>query len=176
MGARIRAETESLRQWATETGRFLTAEDFGEITETCDQIGGASEHHVFLMAIGDRVLKVTIPPNFGARGESLAYLDNAVWANELFGDDIRLEGIVETESGLAIVISQPFIVGRAPTEAEVIEWFESQGYRAQPGGRWVHEGTGAVVADAHTGNLVMSSEGLIPIDLQILDLGRVHDS
>lgn len=75
---------------------------------------------------------------------------------------------------MAIAISQPFIVGRAPTEAEVAEWFQSQGYRPQPGNRWIHETTGASVADSHTGNLVMSAEGLIPIDLQILDPGKAQ--
>lgn len=113
-----------------------------------------------------------MPPNFGARGEVLEYVRNAIWANEMFGDDIRLEGIIETEAGPAIVTSQPFIEGREPTVDEISEWFESQGYVADGYNKWRHPETGAVIADAHSGNLVMTDAGLIPIDLQILNPGR----
>jgi hypothetical protein len=137
-----------------------------------DRIGGATEHDVFLAEDGQRVVKVTLPPHFGARGEVLEYVRNASWANELFGDDIWLVGIVETDGGPAIVTSQPFIPGREPTLAEIVDWFESMGYVPDGYLKWRHPETGAVIADAHSGNLVMTEEGMVPIDLQILHPGK----
>lgn len=172
MGTWLRAEAESLRQWADETGHQIDPVKFDREVRAWSEIGGATEHHVYLNPDNSRVVKVTRAPSFGARNEVLEYVRNAIWANEMFGDDIRLEGIIETEAGPAIVTSQPFIEGREPTVDKISEWFESQGYVADGYNKWRHPETGAVIADAHSGNLVMTDAGLIPIDLQILNPGR----
>ncbi|MCB1093431.1 MAG: hypothetical protein KDL87_17970 [Verrucomicrobiae bacterium] len=132
---------------------------------------GATEHDVFLSPEGEKVIKLTIPPKFGARGQVIDYVKNVLWANHLFGDDIRLVGIVATNAGPAIVTSQPFIEGGAPTQEEVAEWFLDQGYLPDGYFKWRHPESGAIIADAHPGNLVRTEWGLIPIDLQILNPG-----
>lgn len=102
-----------------------------------------------------------------------AYLKNLRWSNALFHDDIRIEGVVQTQEGPAVVISQPFIKGRSPTQNEVAQWFDQQGYVPAGVNQWKHPGTGAWIADAHERNFVMTDDhSLVPIDLQVLNPGK----
>ncbi len=177
---RLRQETESVVSWAKECGRLIDASRFGEIAADYPSLGGQSEHAVFRPPGSSRVIKLTIPPNFGGQGFATAYLDNLNAANRLFGDDIRLHGVLETASGPSLVTSQPFIPGTAPTLEEIQSWFESNGYRSTGHNRWIHAETGTEIADAHAGNLIRTEEGeLLPIDLQVLNSGvsapTIHD-
>ena len=120
------------------------------------------------------VLKITKPPGFGLQSSFSKYLRNVFWSNLLFGDDIRFEGIIPRKDGASILISQPFIKGRATTYQEIELWFSSQGDVACGYHKWCSPSTGVVIADAHTGNFVIIESGkALPIDLQILETGTV---
>jgi DNA ligase (NAD+) len=165
---RIRRETESILEWGTGAMRLLNVEGLNRLTEGWIKLAGQSEHTVFLDEKFERVVKFTLPPNFGAQG-SIPYLRNIIACNRIFGDDIWFHGILSTKQGPAFVISQPYVDGTEPTIEEVAEWFTDQGYESKGHNRWFHPVTGVEVADAHTGNLIKSSDGeLIPIDLQVL--------
>ncbi|HSP42223.1 MAG TPA: NAD-dependent DNA ligase LigA [Luteolibacter sp.] len=177
---RLRQEAESVVSWAGENGRLIDASRFGEIAAGFASLGGQSEHVVFHLNETGRVIKLTIPPGFGAQSGVLAYLANLDVANRLFGDDIRFHGVLETIKGPALVTSQPFLVGTQPTAGDVISWFEANGYKSIGHNHWKHPETGIEIADAHTGNLIKTADGeLIPIDLQILDAddlpSTIHD-
>ena len=172
---RIRQETESILEWGAETGRLLDPKSFYEIVKNWDELGGQSEHTVFHIEKLARVIKFTIPPNFGAQG-SIAYLKNITSSNRLFGDDIRFHGILQTDKGPAYVISQPYVEGSAPTPHEVEQWFLLNGYVPNGHNRWKNPNTGTDIADAHVGNLIKVEGGeLIPIDLQVLSEGEISD-
>jgi DNA ligase (NAD+) len=165
---RIRRETESILEWGTHTRRLLNLQEITRLTEGWIKLAGQSEHTVFLAEKYLRVVKFTLPPNFGAQG-SVRYLRNIVACNRIFGDDIWFHGILLTEQGPAFVISQPYVDGTEPSSGEIDDWFTNQGYESKGHNRWFHPVTGVDVADAHTGNLIKSSDGeLIPIDLQVL--------
>jgi DNA ligase (NAD+) len=165
---RIRREAKSILQWGVETGRIIQAEGLRRLLRDWEKLGGQSEHTLIHIAGINRVVKFTLPPNFGAQG-SIPYLRNIDACNRLFGDDIWFHGIILTEQGPAFVISQPYVDGTEPTLDEVAEWFTDQGYISNGHNRWLHPITGVDIADAHTGNLIKSSDGeLIPIDLQVL--------
>ncbi len=171
---RIRQEAESVVSWARESGRLLDPGKFGRLAACFPQLGGQSEHTVFHVQSCHRVIKFTLPPNFGAQGDALAYLENLQAANEFFGDDIVLHGVLETKRGPALVTSQPFVFGDAPTPAEVGAWFESNGYHSTGHNRWKNASSGADIADAHVGNLIKTKDGeLVPIDLQVLSAGNI---
>ena len=166
---RIRRETESILEWGTHTRRLLNLQEITRLTEGWIKLAGQSEHTVFLAEKYLRVVKFTLPPNFGAQG-SVRYLRNIVACNRIFGDDIWFHGILLTEQGPAFVISQPYVDGTEPSSGEIDDWFTNQGYESKGHNRWFHPVTGVDVADAHTGNLIKSSDGeLIPIDLQVLN-------
>jgi DNA ligase (NAD+) len=169
---RIRREAESILEWGAGAMRLLDLEGLTRLTEGWKNLAGQSEHTVFLDEKFERVVKFTLPPNFGAQG-SIPYLRNIVACNRIFGDDIWFHGILSTKQGPAFVISQPYVDGTEPTSGEIADWFTDQGYESKGHNRWFHPVTGVEVADAHTGNLIKSSAGeLIPIDLQVLEGGH----
>jgi DNA ligase (NAD+) len=170
---RIRRETESILNWGADTGRMLRARSLFGLAKSWRKLAGQSEHTVFLAEKFLRVVKFTLPPNFGAQG-SVLYLRNIDACNRLFGDDIWFHGIIETEQGPAFVISQPYVEGSQPTDQEVADWFLAQAYESTGHNRWLHPVTGVEIADAHTGNLIKTSDGeLVPIDFQVLKESRM---
>ncbi len=174
---RIRQEAESVVSWARESGLLLDSQRFGRLAARYPQLGGQSEHTVFHVQSQHRVIKFTLPPNFGAQGEAAVYLRNLEAANRLFGDDILLHGVLQTKLGPALVTSQPFVAGDVPTTQEVASWFETNGYDSTGHNRWKNSATGAEVADAHVGNLIKTHDGeLVPIDLQVLSMGTIPSS
>jgi DNA ligase (NAD+) len=172
---RIRREAKSILQWGDQSGRILESEAIPRLLRDWKKLGGQSEHTVFHIESLGRIVKFTIPPNFGAQG-SLKYLANIDACNRLFGDEIILHGILPSKEGPAFLISQPYVEGTEPSIEEVETWFIDQGYVRTGHNRWLHPDTGTEIADAHTGNLIKSSDGeLIPIDLQVLKEG-LHSS
>lgn len=172
-GERIRAEAESLVSWAGENGWLIHGGNFQRLTGTFRELEGGAEHNVFFSADHGRVIKVTRPPNFGARGNLTSYISNIQWSNQLFHDDILFEGVVMGQDGPSVVISQPFIKGKSPQEGDVISWMEIQGYISVGYNMWRHPRTEVLIADAHTGNFIFTTDGfLVPIDLQVLNPGK----
>lgn len=169
---RIRQEAESVVSWARESGRLLDPQRFGRLAARYPQLGGQSEHTVFHLQSRHRVIKFTLPPNFGAQGEAFSYLNNLLAANAVFGDEILLHGVLQSKRGPALVTSQPFVPGDVPTADEVALWFEMNGYQSTGHNRWKNEVSGVEIADAHIGNLIKIRNGeLVPIDLQVLSEG-----
>jgi DNA ligase (NAD+) len=172
LSERLRREAESILEWGTEAGRLIDPGKLLALVGDWKKLGGQSEHTVFAVESSKRVIKFTLPPNFGAQGAE-AYLRNISASNRLFVDDIRFHGVLQTHKGPAFVISQPFVKGDEPTLDEVAAWFESNGYQSVGHNRWLNEVTGTEIADAHTGNLIKVADGeLVPIDLQVLTEGK----
>ncbi|MCW1921154.1 NAD-dependent DNA ligase LigA [Luteolibacter arcticus] len=169
---RLRREAESILEWGTKAGRLIDPGKLLALVGDWKKLGGQSEHTVFAVESSNRVIKFTLPPNFGAQGAK-AYLKNIGASNRLFADDICFHGVLETHKGPAFVISQPFVKGDEPNLDEVAAWFQTHGYRSIGHNRWINDATGTEVADAHTGNLIKTADGeLVPIDLQILHEGN----
>ncbi len=178
---RLRQEAQSVVSWARANGRLIDAARFGEIAARFPSLGGQSEHVVWHPTDGNRVLKLTIPPSFGAQG-GIGYVRNILSSNRLFGDDIQVHGVLETLGGPAILTSQPFVKGSVPGAEEVARWFKNAGFQSIGHNHWLDNLTGIEIADAHVGNLIKSDDGeLIPIDLQVLSGGEafqpstIHD-
>jgi len=123
----FRAESESLLHWAAETGRLLSGAKLDELIAGFKLLNGGLEHQVFFTKRTGRVFKITKPPHFGHTWFLQDYVRNLIWCNCVFGDDMRLEGVISTPDGVSVVISQPYIIGRSPSEVELNEWFELQG-------------------------------------------------
>lgn len=173
LSERLGQEAQSILEWADEAGRIIDWEGFVKLVEHYKELGGQSEHTVFHVPESGRVVKFTLPPNFGAQGGAIAYLKNLQAANRLYADDMRLHGVLETRQGPALVISQPYVSGFSPTLEEIAAWFEAAGYRSIGHNRWVNAESGVEIADAHRGNLIKTATGeLVPIDLQVLNEGK----
>ena len=165
---RINSEAESIRQWAEENGWLIDSATLADWSRNASEVEGASEHDVFLPEGSDRIVKSTRPPNFGARGEALAYLNNIHAANVLFGDDWRLEGVHIGDDGLRIITSQPFIKGTRASEDQIAGYFSALGFHPKGLHRFARA-DGVAVADARPDNVLIDAEGTIyPIDIHVL--------
>ncbi len=155
-----------------------------------------SEHEVRYPTADRRVVKKTWPGFYGQipvwkddrverePATPAEYLDRQALQNEVFGSDLRLEGVNVSErpsmiigepAGLpSFVVTQRFIEGAdarfpKPPDARIAEFFEAHGFEAIPRSYfgWVRRADGVVVLDARGDNFVLSAEGVIPIDLQM---------
>jgi len=178
-------EKESLLSWGQKNGILYSKETFSKRKVGEEQyFGGGNEHDVYYDEELGRVVKVTKTTNqtdlravnnhwnFGAQGSLIAYLTNLLNHNVYFGDDIKIEGVLEMGNLISVISSQPFISGRKASEKEITSWFSSLGFEE---GERPHTFTKAtdsqnlLIFDARPDNVIRSFSGeIIPIDLQIL--------
>ncbi len=165
---RLHTETESLLQWATENECLISRSQLEGHISGMQELEGASEHDVCLNHDQSRVLKWTKPPNFGARGSALGYLENVIACNVLFDLDWRFEAVVKAEDGVRILTSQPFVLGENPSVEEIDSWFSALGFSKERENTYARD-DGLKIADARPDNILRRSDGsLIPIDVHIL--------
>ena len=103
----------------------------------------------------------------------LEYLERLLLQNAVFGDDLRLVGIVDKARGMHVVTSQPDIVGEVVAPAEIVAYMTDSGFESVPGVRLGHEDAlaflrssdGLAAFDCHVGNFVKSGPHVVPIDV-----------
>lgn len=146
---------------------MLSAAEFGQLIEGFRHLNGGLEHQVFYRPKSARVIKFTRPPHFGAMWHLKGYVQNLIWCNEFLDDDIRLEGVRQTDDGMSLVISQPFIPGKEPSQEQLEEWFKHQGCLRIGPLKWQFP-DGMIVGDAYPRNFILRRDGVIfPIDLHV---------
>jgi hypothetical protein len=106
----------------------------------------------------------------------LEYLYRLHLQNEVFKDDIVLEGLLrETNSKWKIVTSQPEVSGELATETDIIQGMNDMGFKLLP---WRGIGREDALAfsngkitvwDVHSGNVVRRGRLIVPIDVIIVD-------
>jgi len=168
-------ETQSALEWQDRTGggQVYPEDSLGEGREKFE----GNEHRIFQSEDGRRAIKLTRPPNFGARGSLADYLDNLVLNNFLWGDDLRVEGIVETPAGLQLIVSQPWIfnepwLDEAGAYSEIHRFLTGLGFREvrlHTFQRDAADQSPTMLMDARPANILKDAESglLIPIDVHI---------
>jgi hypothetical protein len=180
-----------LRGWCESSGLLIEEQDWISLTLVSQQ---TAEHEVRYRASDHRAVKRTWPGTFGLvptlaglRWEPRPatprqYLLRQALQNELFGDDIKLEGamvqsgpsmiIGRTSPGLSLVISQPWLdaadVSRPhPSEFQIAHLLGSRGFSPLFGSLfgWSSAEAGLIVLDAKPDNFVSTTSGILPIDL-----------
>lgn len=113
-----------LELWAKEAGCWLDP-----AKALCGFAPGGEEHRIRRGV--SFYAKATHPGRYGftviaANGEAALvhalpgeYLQRLLLANRVFDDDIRLVGVVREAAGMALITSQPTIVGTAATREEM---------------------------------------------------------
>ncbi len=150
-------------------------------------IKGGEEHRTLR---GDQVYhKATYPGKYGftvilANGQPTLthalpseYLERLLLANLCFDDDIHLLGVTRETEGLALITSQPTIIGEACTAGEMICYFQARHFSLLEGFSAGHRGSLSfyrdldqlAVFDAHPANFLRDRNGIIlPIDAVVL--------
>jgi hypothetical protein len=146
----------------------------------------------------DRVVKLTFPGRFGWIVDSEEYYDEAwdemvprpcsrdalpleyferlLLANEIFGDDIQLLGIVESAEGMQVVTSQPIVRGEPPAHDEIAAFFETAGFAMLPpvvvrnsgALSFLREVDAIAAFDCHPGNFFVSEGQILPVDVIVV--------
>lgn len=165
---RIRSETESILAWAKENGCLISLSVFEVRTAGLDELEGGAEHEVLLDQGAGRVLKLTSPPNFGARGEATAYLENLLAYDLLLGFEWCFEGVVQLPEGVCFLSSQPFVVAGEATQEQIEAYFNGLGFIKKREHTFVRAIDGITLIDARPANVLRDQHGnIFPIDIHI---------
>ena len=185
----IRRQADRLVEWARERSVLLTDTYTADLEKRGYE---TSEHEVFLRTSDNRVVKCTYPGSFGYANDGpdgkqraatpLFYLHRLELMNQVFGDDLRLEGVAfgkprsgsEEDKRPYIVISQSLVEAvdeksPCPSEQDVENFMVSLGFSRFENShyRWHRESDGVIVSDTKPENFVNSHKGIVPIDLII---------
>ncbi|MBL9177750.1 MAG: hypothetical protein JNM65_06790 [Verrucomicrobiaceae bacterium] len=146
----------------------------GDILPAGLSLAAAGEHTTFFDAPSQRWIKLTRPGLYGAQAQDAgAYLQRWALFNRVFGDDVRIEGMVMLpgEDDYRMVISQPDAPALNPAAPaasvqQVEEWLPSKGFEPWEG-EWIHPVTGLRVWDLGNANAILTAQGIRPVDIQI---------
>jgi|GEM_PF-699569 len=185
-----------LKQWLRSNDNLISDEEWGSLKPISSH---TSEHEVRYRIADHRAVKRTWPGTFGnlpklvdghwqpAPATPREYLHRWALQNELFGDEVRLEGGMFSSGpsmilgmpadGLSLVISQPWLdaVNRYdphPGEVEISMLLKERGFeplfRSLYG--WRHLDEGIIVLDAKPDNFIKTNVGILPIDLLLTQI------
>ena len=153
---------------------------------------GGSEHDIWESA--GEVWKVTRPDRFGwtvlpgddgqphiAEATPLEYLERWRHANRLLGDNAKLRGVSQTDQGVQIVVSHPFIEGPYPEKERIVSELLKRGFLmvprfhigSEPDSSFYHDEWRIGIFDATCDNFILSRNIPIPVDVLIVDVGDV---
>ncbi|MFT5465832.1 MAG: hypothetical protein ACI8UO_000928 [Verrucomicrobiales bacterium] len=124
-----------------------------------------AEHDVRFDPGSGRVIRLTEPNEFGASDNLEAYLQRFAWANELFDDDILIEGWLRypNENGPRIVTTQPWYrvdpQRPEPGLAEIDAYMWAKGFLKCYEGAWLHAQREIAASDAFSKNFVLDVAG-----------------
>lgn len=174
-----------LIEWASANGKILPAQDLGPLKAQ------GAEHEVYFRESDDRAVKRTYPGTFGVTPDvkgaqqsatPLFYLRRLTLLNEVFGSDMRLEGVTHGKPMIigqsgeqpSLVVSQPWaraldVNNPHPTFPEVAEFMTRIGFEPLPKSYfgWTRLSDGVLILDARTDNFIKTKEGVVPIDLVV---------
>ena len=184
------AQAKVFRAWIAQGGLILDPAEYLDPAQP-----GGQEHLILRAVVSDRVIKLTHAGRFGLAADAqwffdgereeagakaylrdatpLEYLDRLILQNTVFGDDIRLLGIIDKARGMHVVTSQPDIVGAEVTQDEICAFMAASGFARIDSVRLGHEDAlaffreadGLAVFDCHVGNFIKSGPDVVPIDL-----------
>ena len=146
-------QARDLLAWARESGRLIESASY--VARACR---GGEEHRVWPAPDGRRVEKATYPGCFGftvltslaagglpdlVKGLPLEYLERLLLQNEIFGDEIELQGVAVEDGKAVILTSQPALVGHPPTFSDITAFLSRLWFRPLP---WLHLGNPGALA------------------------------
>jgi hypothetical protein len=156
------------------------------------EVIGGSEHDIWEEP--GEVWKVTRPDKFGwtalPRSNGFRELSDATpleylerWSNpiRLLGDFVKLRGMVKTQQGVQVVISQRSINGPYPSQAQIARDIKSRGFPRVPefsigaerDSSFYHKRAKIAIFDAAVDNFILSQGVPVPVDVIPMQLGEM---
>ncbi len=180
------AEEAKLIERAKAEGFFWDKPQVEKLIAYLGTSGGGTEHDVYIPGKdADIVIRSTILDSYGFMGRSPAqYLQRLENYNTAFpAIQTRMIGVSRNTRGNGVIwTAQPFVEAlelkddkRLQSLLEAKGWVRIDG----PGDDNIvyrHTPTGAIIRDAHTGNILVKGQELYPIDVIVTDLGSLTDA
>ncbi|MGH7975890.1 MAG: helix-hairpin-helix domain-containing protein, partial [Limisphaerales bacterium] len=189
----VAQDQQSLREWAERRSVLIPQSRWQALAPVAS---GTAEHDVRFRAEDGRAVKRTLPGTFGfvprlRDGKWISipatpaeYLQRIQVQNEVFADDARLEGVMISDApslligqpagGISFVISQKWLEADDlqrphPDEQQIADYLNEREFKKIPGSffGWMRAADGVVILDARTDNFILTSAGILPIDLQM---------
>jgi len=153
-------------------------------------IGEGAEHLVERSADGTRVIKHT--KGFGAtfsgtdaplgsfaglrEATPQEYAARVQLSNQVFGDDARIEGVSKAGGNVGLAVSQTYVGGTKPKQAEIDSYLQSKGFKKVKADNlvndyigdktWYHPKDGIIIADTKPDNFKKTKAGkLVAVDV-----------
>ena len=182
LAARTAGEARAIRDWAQARGLILDPARW-----LAPARKGGAEHLVWRDEEAGRVIKLTLPGECGWTVDAeeifdeawdewvprpltriatpLEYLDRLLLANDIFGDDIALVGVLDAGAGMQVVTSQPTILGDPPEPEDIAAFMTALGFEMLPplvvrnsgALSFLRERDAIAAFDCHAGNFFVSA-------------------
>ena len=170
---RSRVEQSTLRLIADQIGFRLKSFPF--------QVADQGQEHQVSVVKGGRIFKATFPGKFGLHlvfckkepkifpATPSEYLKRILLQNQLFYDDIRLEGFYFSKKALSIITSQPYYFEKTPDREMISKYFKSKKFTPfSHDPETSFENKRYIIWDAHENNVhVLPNRTLMPFDVNI---------
>ena len=189
-----------LKRWFAANHGFLSQKEWESLEPVAAH---TAEHEVRFRERDTRAVKRTWPGTFGnvprmvdgrwipSPATPREYLHRLALQNQLFEDDLRLEGALESKGpsmiigkapdGLSLVTSQPWLQAENeddphPSEIEVSSLLQDQGFHPLFGSLygWQHDEEDLIVLDAKPDNFIKTSAGILPVDLLLTEISPLN--
>lgn len=180
-GTLRRVQAAAFLESSRQAGYHLVFRDAGDwlVRLHSTEVAFGREHRTWKGAEVERIYKYTYPNQFGRTafygsgglGNTDAlpfeYLTRMALHNDIFGDDVVIECTLEDDRGwLVTVISQSFIEGDHPTQAQIDEYMTAEGFVKTRSEDWYRASDDIAAFDSHLGNFIFTPDGnVVPIDL-----------
>lgn len=161
-----------LASWAEREGKLIPADRWMAPIEM------GAEHRVFLDEERSCAIKITNTGKCGmtyregepAAASAMEYLERWILHNEVFNDQVWLEGVVVGPSGISLAVGQPWIEGDVPSPEMILEQMCELGFAPTAlHESYFRERDGIAVLDCHEGNFILGLDGILyPIDLVVV--------
>lgn len=132
------------------------------------------EHEVIFDEANQHFIKITLPGMYGntlrfrdgavglGPATPLEYLDRWALSNELFEDEASVLGLVQSNAGVRLAVSQPFVFGQRPERDEINDFMMGLGFaRVRDTNLFFDFNRDLLVGDAHPGNFLRNDDGQI---------------
>ena len=187
--ASLGVEAGTLEEWSRDYRKIVQVGHFQDYQLVSNH---TSEHKVFFDESKKRAFKHTWPGVFGQipcvvkghldrrNATPSEYLQRMALQLEVFGGDIELEGVYTSDEPSMIIgqpAGQPSLVisqkwyeqSGAVTTESIHDLLAHEGFRGVPNSYFgfYRPSDGVAIVDAKPDNFVQTTEGLIPIDLQM---------
>ncbi len=163
---------------AKASGYFVEPHKFDKVKKGAPNVGG-NEHDVYEDSTNSKFFKFTKGGQYGQNADLQEYLERNDIANELWPElGYEFHGITTGDDGQPqAVVSMNRMEGTHPESKEISSWFKEHGWEPDTDNfdtdndeptAWRDPKTGITVADATDVNFIKTSQGLVPIDVDII--------